>query len=118
MPHISVINAAKTVCKHGHSLEGAYVTPQGWRVCKSCRRQRDRERKRLEGREVDLPISQSVVALPKTPEGGPWTKMEAQKAKTAALLAGMKASPAKPILPEPEYVESVRVPLDENGNPC
>lgn len=38
-------NAVKTHCVYGHELTGenVYVTPQGWRTCKACRRRRLRE---------------------------------------------------------------------------
>ena len=38
-------NAAKTHCKNGHALDGInlYINNRGDRVCKTCKRQRDRE---------------------------------------------------------------------------
>ncbi len=27
----------KTHCKHGHSLEDAYISSAGWRMCRTCR---------------------------------------------------------------------------------
>lgn len=40
-------NARKTHCVHGHPLEGdnLKVTPKGWRVCLTCRRERKRQRR-------------------------------------------------------------------------
>ncbi len=42
---ISAVNARKIECKGGHSLSGSnlYTKPNGARVCKICRRDRDKE---------------------------------------------------------------------------
>lgn len=34
----AVVRRSRTVCKHGHPLSGdnLYVTPKGWRACKTC----------------------------------------------------------------------------------
>lgn len=39
-------NAAKTHCPAGHSYSGinTYITPEGWRVCRPCRRAREKRR--------------------------------------------------------------------------
>lgn len=39
----SALNAAKTACVHGHPFTEAntYMTREGWRQCRTCKRQRD-----------------------------------------------------------------------------
>lgn len=117
LPHAALQNKAKTHCKRGHEFDG--VTAEGWRVCMTCQRARDRSRKRMKAldaqtvREVEVPISKTVVAPPIA------DPMERARANMAALLAKAPLKvPAKPVLPEPEYTELKRVPIDENGNPC
>lgn len=42
----SARNARKTHCDNGHSYdEDSYMTAKGWRVCRICRRERDRRRR-------------------------------------------------------------------------
>jgi hypothetical protein len=47
--HISpaVVNAARTHCVHGHLFDAAntFVTPKGYRDCRTCRRERTRARR-------------------------------------------------------------------------
>jgi hypothetical protein len=33
----------KTHCPHGHSYEDAYISPEGWRSCATCRRNKQRD---------------------------------------------------------------------------
>ena len=46
----SAVNAAKTICKWGHPLNGGntYIRPDGNRDCRSCHRRREAERTRKE----------------------------------------------------------------------
>lgn len=41
-------NAAKTHCPQGHPYDEAntYVTPEGWRVCRECLRNRDAKKRK------------------------------------------------------------------------
>lgn len=43
-------NAAKTHCKRGHPFdeENTYITPAGWRSCRSCRREHHRRYREME----------------------------------------------------------------------
>jgi hypothetical protein len=35
---LGAVNARKTHCKNGHSLDNCYVNPKGERICRPCRR--------------------------------------------------------------------------------
>lgn len=39
----TAVNAAKTHCNHGHSLEDAYIERDGGRNCRHCQRRRSRK---------------------------------------------------------------------------
>jgi HNH endonuclease len=42
--HLARYHADAPVCRRGHSKDNAYVTPQGGRQCRECRRMNDRAR--------------------------------------------------------------------------
>jgi hypothetical protein len=49
-------NAAKTHCKRGHPLEGGNLRSEarGWRLCRQCTREQDRERQKAKRRARGL----------------------------------------------------------------
>lgn len=61
----SAVNATKTHCIRGHSLEGARITAEGFRDCRECNKLEQRERRRKsaadEGRAINRPNSEKTV---------------------------------------------------------
>lgn len=62
---ITAENSRKECCPHGHKYEGdnLYIKPTGARVCKECRRQRDREKRLLKSSRSEESMKKRTAGL-------------------------------------------------------